>query len=289
MELVQTLKERQDIASLCYIPLNYAIVLYVYEKEQCTLPHSLSNLYEKFILNAVKIHANIIGNDPRNIRRLHTLEKLPPPLLKQYSALSNLAYDGLVADKMVFSMQNLEAAFLDSNDLDKELLGLMTVFKGLPATGEELSYQFLHLTIQEFLAARWAASQLSDGELLNFFQDHLREERFRMVLLFLAGTSQLSFPSAKYLFQDEFDFKQPVSRFDKVNSFFYYAHLIYEAQNLSLFYDLAKMVKGAVLCVAWYSMSSFDCLMLAHFLACCGCSLGLLDLLGVVSQTNFLR
>ena len=35
-ELVQTLKERQDIASLCYIPLNCAIVLYVYKVEQCT-------------------------------------------------------------------------------------------------------------------------------------------------------------------------------------------------------------------------------------------------------------
>ena len=52
-ELVQSLKERQDIASLCYIPLNCAIVhvLYVYKMAQCTLPNSLTKLYEIFILN----------------------------------------------------------------------------------------------------------------------------------------------------------------------------------------------------------------------------------------------
>ena len=112
-ELVQALKERQDIVSLCYIPLNCAIVLYVYEREQCTLPQSLTKQYEKFILNALKRHAKIIGSDPRSIRRLHTVEKQPEPLQQQLSALSKLAYNGLVADKMVFSTGDLEAVFPD--------------------------------------------------------------------------------------------------------------------------------------------------------------------------------
>ena len=69
IELVQTLRERQDIASLCYIPLNCAIVLYVYEKEQCILPHTLTKLYEIFIRNAEKRQAGIIGSDPRTIMK----------------------------------------------------------------------------------------------------------------------------------------------------------------------------------------------------------------------------
>ena len=267
MELLQTLKERQDIASLCYIPLNCAIVLYVYEKEQFTLPHSLTKLYETFILNAVKRHANIIGNHSRSTRRWHTLAKLNEPLQKQLSALSKLAFDGLVEDKVVFNIDDLEAAFPDCSDLDMDInfLGLMTIFKGFISSGEELSYQFLHLTIQEFLAARWAASQLSDRELLKFFHNHLSQERYRIVLLFLAGISHL-----------KFDFINFELHYTK--EFLFFAHLIYESQNFSWFYKLASAMKGGNLLAAGCYMSPFDCLVLAHFLAWCDCSLKLMDL-----------
>ena len=269
-ELVQTLKERQDIASLCYIPLNCAIVLYVYEREQCTLPSTLTKLYEIFILNAVKRQASITGNDPRSIRRLHTLPTLPEQIQRQLSALGKLAYDSLVTDRMVFSIDDLEAAFPDCRDLDIErsLLGLMTAFKEFISTGGELSYQFLHLTIQEFLAARWAASQLSAGELFKFIQDHLREERYRMVLLFIAGISQLNFPSA-----DKLHFEHHYTK-----EFLFLSHLIYESQNFSLFHDLATAINGAKLSLSWCYMLPFDCLVLAHFLTCCDCAIKLLNL-----------
>ena len=268
-ELVQTLKERQDIASLCYIPLNCAIVLYVYEKEQCTLPHCLTNLYETFILNALKRHAKNIGKDPKITRRMHTVAALPEPFQKQLSALSKLAYDGLVTDKMIFSIDHLEAVFPDCGDLDRDVnfLGLMTVFKEFTSTGEELSYQFLHLTIQEFLAARWAASQFSADELKMFCQNHVREVRYRMILLFLAGILQHEFT-----FADELDFQHSSTR-----EFFFLCHLIYESQNFNLFHSLAKTLKGQLSAVR-YSISPFDCLLLAYFLSWSDCKLELLDL-----------
>ena len=287
-ELVQALKERQDIASLCYIPLNCAIVLYVYEKQQCALPHSLTRIYETFIVNAVKRHAKIIGKDPGSIRKFHTLANMSDPLQKQLSALTKLAYDGLVADKMVFSIDDLESAFPDCSDLECRLLGLMTAFKEFTTTGEELSFQFLHLTIQEFLAARWAAFQLSADELLKFFQDHLKEERYRMVLLFLAGISELSFPFADYFFRDKFNFEESshTRRKKVVDYFLFLSHLIYESQNLSLFHNLGCAIVEAKLSAKGYSISSFDCLVLAHFLAWCDCSLKSLDLsyCGLTSQ-----
>ena len=279
VELIQMLKERLDIVSLCYIPLNCAIVLYVYEKERCTLPHTLTKLYETFILHAVKRHASIIGNDPRILKRLHTLVKLPGPLQNQLSELSHLAYGGLVADKMVFSIDNLEEAFPNCSDLDLEhsLLSLMTVFKEFISTGEDLNYQFLHLTIQEFLAARWAASQLSAGKLFKFFQAHLMEERYRMVLLFVAGISQLRFPSADSIFCNQ---KLDIMQTNTFGHFLFLCHLLYESQNLSLFRNLGSALGGSVMSAAWYAMSPFDCLVLAHFLAWSDCSLKLLDLRG---------
>ena len=291
-ELVQIIKERQDIASLCYIPLNCAIVLYVYEREQCTLPHSLTKLYEIFILNSIKRHASSTGNDSITMG-LHILAEIPESFEKHLNALGKLAYDGLVADKMVFSVKDIKTAFPNCTDFDINinLLSLMTVFKEFTSTGEELSYQFLHLTIQEFQAARWAASQLSDGELLKFYQDHLREERYRMVLLFLAGISQLKFPSAEDLLRDKLNFKNPdfseYSNKKVVDYFLFLAHLIYESQNFSLFHNLAGTIAGAELTAAWYRIAPFDCLVLAHFLVWCDCSLKLLDLRGCGLTNQF--
>ena len=273
-ELVEALKKRQDIASLCYIPLNCAIVLCVYEIEQFTIPNNLTKLYKIFILNSIK----------RRNDSITTMAEIPESVQKHLDALSKLAYDGLVADKMVFSVKDIKTTFPNCHDLDVSvnLLSLMTVFNAYTCTSEESSYHFLHLTIQEFLAARWAASQLSDGELLKFFQDHLREERYRMVLLFLAGNSQLKFPFAEDLFRETLDFKDPDSRDysnrEVVDHFLFLAHLIYESQNFSLFHNLASTIEGAELFAAWYSMSPFDCLVLSHFLACCDCSLKLLNL-----------
>ena len=103
-----------------------------------------------------------------------------------------------------------------------------------------------------------------------------------MVLLFLAGISHLKFPSAEDLFRDELDFKDPdfrgVSNRKVVDYFFFLAHLIYESQTFSLFHNLASAIVGAELFAAWYHIAPFDCQVLAHFLALCGCSLKSLDL-----------
>ena len=247
----------------------------------------MTKLYEIFILNSIKRHANIIGSDHSSIRKLNTFEKLPEPLQQQLSALSKLAYDGLVAEEIVFTIDDFHAAFPDCRDLDIErnLLGLMTAFKGFTSTGEELSYQFLHLLIQEFLAAKWAASQLSGGELLNLFQDNLREELYSMELLFLAGISHLNFPSVEDLFQSKL-----VVQYHDTHSFIHFlflSHLIYESHNFSLFHNLGSSIVGAELFAARYRMSPFDCLVLAHFLTWCDCSLKLLDLsnCGLTSQS----
>ena len=73
-----------------------------------------------------------------------------------------------------------------------------------------------------------------------------------MVLLFLAGISQLNFHSAEYLFLDKLDFENPISRFANVNYFLFLAHLIFESQNFSLFQNVASMLQGAVVSAPWH-------------------------------------
>ena len=57
--LVDVLKQCLDIISLCYIPLNCAILLFVYQQQDFTLPDTLTKLLEMFILHALKRDAKI--------------------------------------------------------------------------------------------------------------------------------------------------------------------------------------------------------------------------------------
>jgi len=105
-----------------------------------------------------------------------------------------------------------------------------------------------------------------------------------MMLLFLAGISQLKFPCSQSLFRDHLDLIHPANPHHANKKtrdyFFFLAHLIYESDNHSLCHGLASALQGGKLSAAGYSMSPFDCLVLAHFLAWSDCSLELLDLCG---------
>ena len=68
--------------------------------------------------------------------------------------------------------------------LTPELLGLMSATKSFSGSGSKLSYQFTHLTVQEFLAAWFASTKLSAEEQRRLFQEKLEDDRFKMMFLF---------------------------------------------------------------------------------------------------------
>ena len=97
-QLCAELEDRLEIASICQIPLNCSIVLYVYEMEDYGLPDTLTELYELFILHGLRRYAtrtNIVGT-------FHDISKLPRPVDNYFNLLSKVAYDGLTEDKLVF-------------------------------------------------------------------------------------------------------------------------------------------------------------------------------------------
>ena len=192
-ELIKILKEQMEIMSLCYTPLHCAIMLYVYKQQKCTLPTTLTKLFEIFILNALKRNVKTL-NHCRHRKRLCTLDELPDAVKPQFESLCKMAFCSFLENKVVFSYEDLESAFPHCSvetELESNLLGLMTAFKSFTTTGEEMNYQFLHLNIQEFLTAKWASSTLSAEKQGKFIKDNLMQIQYRTVLKFLAGISQL--------------------------------------------------------------------------------------------------
>jgi len=236
------LEKREDIRSLCYIPLNCAILLYISQQQNYVLPDTLTELFELFILHALKRHAKL-QNAHSVARKIHTLTSLPPPLNTDLDHLCKLAFNGLVEDRMVFHHEEIEAAVcMVGGEMETKLLGLMTAFKSFSSIGDDMTYQFLHLTIQEFLAARWVATHMPPQKQAQFFKDRLSEDRFQMVLVFLSGITKLNDLSFGVVFSVELNFLIPEEEDDMITTeklFFRLVHFLYESQNTTHCHTLA--------------------------------------------------
>ena len=192
-ELIEQLKQRLDILSLCYTPLNAAITLYVYKQEEHTLPTTLTQLYTLYILHSLKRSVEIHFKN-LNAHDITDLKNLPDPIALPFIALCKMAYNGLQDDQLGFSTSQLPQSLQGCpgcKGTKPDLLGLMSGSKSFTGSNAEVSYQFTHLTAQEFLAAWYAAIVFSAEEQSKLFIEKAGDDRFRMMLLFLAGITGL--------------------------------------------------------------------------------------------------
>ena len=297
-ELVEQLKQRLDIFSLCYIPLNCAIVLYVYKQQNYNLPRTLTQLYTLYILHALERSARIHFSETVNSASIRNLDNLPECMKVPFSTLCEMAFNGLQDDQLGFSSSELPQILQEcpgGRGTKPELLGLMSGAASFPETGEELSYQFTHLTVQEFLAAWCVANKLSPEEQSKLFQEKWIKQRFKMMLLFLAGITRLqdeavylqilhSFKLQHYHPQHVLEAQSKLEEESQKQLFFFLAHLIYEAQNSSLSNHLASSVqKDGELSLTFKDL--FHCTVLMYFLSTSNFSWKLLELESYVDQT----
>ena len=276
-KLVNLLSDRQDIFSLCYIPLNCRIVLFVYEKLKFELPATLTELFEVFILHTIKHHLDSKSNLTRDkyaIRRANCIANLPEWLPPLFDCLSALAYKGIVNGKVDFGEEELQSEDLLS-------LGLLTAHCSITDTSIQQIFQFLHLTIQEFLAAKHLALSPPENQ-IKFVRDHISNRRFQMTIIFLAGLTKLKcLPSYEPLidieklndiqaistFNASDDLASGSNKYDSVEQtlFILLAHMVYESQTSST--SQLIRLRSNKLDFSSKSLSSFEALVVSHFLS----------------------
>ena len=253
-KLLQDLNERLDIKSLCYIPLNCRIVLFVYKRNNSELPDTLTQLYEIFILHTIKHFADRISTEfVKEIKDAHCYGALPVTVRQQLRLLSEMAFLGMKEDKLVFTQIELKK-------LDLLSLGLLTSLFVLASTTEIEHFQFMHLTIQEFLAAKYLSEFVSNEEVKEFFQKNIGSDRFRMTLLFLAGLTKFNFLAPKETIVKEDD-SSLNEFFNSKSSKIFLLQLLYESRNEST--RVLPLLK-AKLDMSGYTLSQFDVCVLSH-------------------------
>ena len=153
LELAKYLKQQPVINGLCFVPLHLAILLYLFQ--QGSLPETLTEMNESFILHTIYRHLNRDGVAPSGL--LDRLKDVPKPVLDIVYNLAKLAFKGLQENKLVFTFDEIKQTCPNIDETVGAIngFGLLQAVEHYPhkGVGKTTSFNFLHYTMQEFLAA----------------------------------------------------------------------------------------------------------------------------------------
>ena len=198
-QLQKYLDNHLNIKYMCYLPVNLAIIVQLFDDLELgeSLPDRETDIYEDFTINSlVRQVQTKDGIKPFSIHTLHEIEKLsreafPPEKKESFYSICELAFQGYLSGKLVFT----------ERELPSTTFGLLTTDQVFAPNqrGTDKSYSFLHLTFQEFLAAVHL-TRLSPEEQMKFtgelLQGHKLPEyqkcqKLEEVLKFYAGLTKL--------------------------------------------------------------------------------------------------
>ena len=159
------------------MPLNASILVHLFKCDG-VLPHTQFGIFSALIRNCIFRHLK--KKEQRDIPGIKSLDKLPTAIQNQFECICVIAYKGVMEDHITF---DLECSF---NTLGL-LQGVESFASGMPSH----SYNFLHLSVQELLAAIHMATKLDPSEQVAQFKELFGQARFSAVFQFYAAKTKL--------------------------------------------------------------------------------------------------
>ena len=145
--------------SLVYIPFHLTVLLFLFQ--QGSLPETLTEMNESFILHTVYRHMEKHDIPTSCVVKLDNFPKVIYDIIYK---LSKLAFKGLQKNQLVFTFNEIKQICpeVDTTPGAFNGFGLLQAVQHYPikGAGTTVSFNFLHLTMQEFLAA-WYISHCS--------------------------------------------------------------------------------------------------------------------------------
>ena len=167
-----------ELLNLCYIPVNSFIVCVTLSgclrnprNDTPTLPATLTELYQNALKHLEKYHDRNEDQNPMTQERKRSRAEKDEALLK----LQRLAFLGMENGQLVFDQELVDDEMKKSGLFNSLSNSLQTQFC------------FVHLTIQEFLAARHVTETFTPAKTKEFISDHVGSGKWHLVLQFVAG------------------------------------------------------------------------------------------------------
>ena len=185
-KLKNYLVRNPNIFDVCYLPVHAAMICYLFENDNDHISYTQTKIYEQFALMIIQRHLL-----RHNIElELHSLKELCGIHKIYFDELSRLAFNMTINSKQAISQQELNFQFPQCGSQGDDFgshgddfsLGLLTIYP----TGLHRTYSFLHLTLQEFLAAYHIAN-LDKSQQMKIIQQYSKSMHMISVWTFYFG------------------------------------------------------------------------------------------------------
>ncbi len=157
-KMAEFLDQHPNVLHMCYLPVHAAMICFLFNILEGNLPHSETQIYEKFTIATLLKHKARKGED----FQLKSLDDLSGDDKEWFHSICKLAFDMLINSQLVISKSDAKVSLCPDS-----VLGLLTVERTSLYYGKEDLFNFSHLTLQEFLAAFYIReAKLEETELV---------------------------------------------------------------------------------------------------------------------------
>ena len=160
-----------ELLNLCYIPANCFVLNVTLSgclsspiSDAVVLPTTLTELYQAAIDHLENHHH-------RNVER-------PSDVAETLRKLQQISFNGMENGRLIFNR--------DDFDEHMKMSGLVNSLSN-PIFPIQTQFCLIHLTIQEFLAAKHVTETFAPADIKEFISSHFGEPRWHLVLQFIAG------------------------------------------------------------------------------------------------------
>ena len=215
---MEQLMEHPHIYSLCYVPVSLVMIIHIFKLTKHCLPSTLTKLYQLLTimtLNRQKKKQQLVSSTIKvstGIKNIccEALPNIPKETLGTLFSLSKLAYHGFFEKnsantehhnqgwrkmrntKMIFNQNDLSQCNIEITGGGEGLLKVVTINDLLD---DRVTYNFIHLTVQEFLCAVYMLT-LSQEEQYHLLNDYFDD--YPNIMILYCGLTKLNFHAIIY-------------------------------------------------------------------------------------------
>ena len=187
------IKSNINLFSLSYIPVNCFLICHCLLQsilcESSQLPTKMTDIYQMTVKMILFNHMHDMEGLPRKelekLKSTHMyepFENFPTKLQKVLNSLGETAFKGIEEGRLLF--ESSEVSDLEDCGLLHKLPDLKPKAWNHPRKSQ---FCFIHLTVQEFFAAKHLVNTKTEEKVERFVCNHINDGKWQVVLQFVAG------------------------------------------------------------------------------------------------------